>query len=68
MAWFDGGTHCWTGTQHWTFKINAWFYVSRSYPVNGGWQADMAVPPAPVGCQTVPAFASAGPPAPDIAR
>jgi hypothetical protein len=28
----------------------------------------MTDPPAPVGCQTVPAFASAGPPAPDIAR
>jgi hypothetical protein len=69
MAWFDGGTQCWTGTQPWTFKNNAWFYGNaRWYPANGGWQADMADPPAPVGCQTVPAFASAGPPAPDIAR
>jgi hypothetical protein len=62
MAWFDGGSQCWTGTQPWTFKNNAWFYGNaRWYSAKGGWQADMADPPAPVGCQTVPAFASAGP-------
>jgi hypothetical protein len=69
MAWFDGGTQCWTGTQPWTFKNNAWFYgASRWYPSGGGWQADMADPPAPVGCQTVPAFAALTPPLEEITR
>jgi hypothetical protein len=69
MVWFDGGNQCWTGTQPWTFKNNAWFYGdSRWYPSGGGWQADTADPPASVGCQTVPAFAALTPPLEEITR
>ena len=69
MAWFDGGTQCWTGTQTWTFKNNAWFYGnSRWYPGNGSWQADTADPPAPVACETIPAFAAVTPLPQETAR
>ena len=69
MAWFDGGTQCWTGTQTWTFKSNTWFYGnSRWYPSNGGWQADTADPPASVACETIPAFAVVTPLPQETAR
>ena len=48
MVWFDGGKQCWTGTQPWSFKNNAWYYgSSRWYPANGGWQTDTADPRPP---------------------
>ena len=69
MVWFDGAKQCWTGTQPWSFKNNAWYYGSaRWYPTNGGWQTDTADPPAPVGCQTVPTFAAVTPPPQEVVR
>jgi hypothetical protein len=69
MVWFDGVNQCWTGTQPWSFKNNAWHYgSSRWYPANGGWQTDTADPPAPVGCQTVPTFAAVAPSPQDVVR
>jgi hypothetical protein len=69
MVWFDGGNQCWTGTQPWSFKNNAWYYGSaRWYPTNGSWQSDTADPPAPVGCQTVPTFAAVTPAPQDVVR
>jgi hypothetical protein len=62
MAWFDGGTRCWTGSLPWTFKNGSWFYgTSRWYKNDGNWIADAADPPAPVACHAVPAFAGVQP-------
>ena len=60
MAWFDGKARCWTGTQTWAFKNSTWYYGgSRWYQkADGDWRSDIADPPAPVACQTIPAFAS----------
>jgi len=69
MVWFDGGKQCWTGTQPWSFKNNAWYYgSSRWYPANGGWQTDTADPPAPVGCHTVATFAAVTPSPQEVVR
>jgi hypothetical protein len=45
-----------------------WFDGGNQCWTGGGWQADTVDPPAPVGCQTVPAFAALTPPLEEITR
>jgi hypothetical protein len=57
-VWHDGANHCWAGKFSWTFRSGSWFYGSyRWYPSEGTWLTNAPEAPAPVDCQTVPAFA-----------
>lgn len=69
MAWTDGRNQCWSGRQAWSFRNGSWFYGNDTwYPANGTWLTNAADAPTPVDCQTIPAFAQAGPSMPGVAR
>lgn len=58
-VWFDGKSQCFSGSEQFTFKNNAWYYGSAKWAeTNGIWKTNSADAPELVSCQSVPSFAA----------